>query len=464
MNGININQSNFTVRAYADDTYIGGTGTNDWSTLQLWIDRHFIAANGQVNWTKTTYYLLSPSSTPPSTPFPAAATLPLKTLGVYLPITPENSAALWETLFQKAKRKAASLMERNLTLKGRILVLKTLILSLVWYHAAVSPPPPDIIKKLQSLVSQFVWKGRHYHPKAEIASLKVNDGGINLPLIRVETEIRLAKTISQAFAPHTPFWVQVSNDTLHSLTTIRDIAQAITQKRSTHKPLEPIRSCLSACRKIERKQPTTMATLPSLPTLRNILRPDAPAQPETLTLPNVGQISWEEIFHKHRHRPASDILWLATWDRLPVGQPIATIALDSSSCPWCPNEENSTSHLFHHCHIAQMVWDATQMVFTYGAHSQPPPNLPSPSLSPQQHRLLRSTQSAAISILWNAFSSRAFGRNPTPSPTEITNQLIGRLLSLRALDLQIDPTTPWVSPSQLNSIINIAKHRHTPPS
>jgi len=90
MQGITINQRNFTIRAYADDTYIGGTGIQDWSTLQLWIDRHFLAANGKINWNKTTFYPLSPTSNYPFPPYPPAASLPLVTLGVLLPITPEN--------------------------------------------------------------------------------------------------------------------------------------------------------------------------------------------------------------------------------------------------------------------------------------------------------------------------------------------------------------------------------------
>src|SRR6185369_6121723 len=393
MNGINANQSNFTIRAYADDTYIGGTGLNDWSTLHTWIDRHFLAANGTINWNKTAFYPLSPTSNY-NAAYPPAASLPLKTLGVWLPITPENTANLWESLTQKAKNKAAALAGRNLTLKGRILVLKTHVLSLFWYHASVSPPPTSTISQLQSLVSQFVWKGRHYHPKADIASLMVADGGINLPIIKVEMEIRLAKTISQAFAPHTPFWVHVSNLVLQSQTTIRNITQAITQKCSTNKPLEPLRSCLAACRKVERKQPNTISSCPSLPTLRNILRPQAPAEPNTIIIPNVGQISWDEMFHKHRHRPASDVLWLATWDRLPIGRPVATIAPDSSNCPWCPDEEHNTLHLLHHCRIAQTVWAIAHRVYTDGTHSQYPPATPNSPLPPSEHCLICSIQSA----------------------------------------------------------------------
>jgi len=189
MQGITINQRNFTIRAYADDTYIGGTGIQDWSTLQLWIDRHFLAANGKINWNKTTFYPLSPTSNYPFPPYPPAASLPLATLGVLLPITPENSATLWNSLLQKAKNKAASLTTRNLTLRGRVLLLKTHILSTFWYHASVSPPPHSIITQLQTLVNQFVWKGRNYHPKLDIASLTIRNGGINLPIVKLEVEI-----------------------------------------------------------------------------------------------------------------------------------------------------------------------------------------------------------------------------------------------------------------------------------
>src|SRR6185369_1130238 len=120
--------------------FIAPTGLNDWSTLHMWIDRHFLAANGTINWNKTAFYPLSPTSNY-NAAYPPAASLPLKTLGVWLPITPENTANLWESLTQKAKNRAAALAGRNLTLKGRILVLKTHVLSLFWYHASVSPPP-----------------------------------------------------------------------------------------------------------------------------------------------------------------------------------------------------------------------------------------------------------------------------------------------------------------------------------
>ena len=464
MNGITINQNKFTVRAYADDTYIGGTGIQDWSTLQLWVDRHLLAANGKMNWGKTSFYPLSPSSNYTFPPYPPAAQLPLATLGVLLPITPENSMTLWNSLLQKAKNKAASLSDRSLTLRGRVLILKTHILSLFWYHATVSPPPHNILTQLQTLVKQFVWKGRQYHPKVDISSLTNDNGGINLPIIKVETEIRLAKTLTQAYLPHPPFWIHVNNHIMQTRTTHNDIIQSITQRRSIRLPIEPLRSCLSACRKIENLTPNTMNTFPPLPTLHNILRPQAPNEPNILVIPRVGQVNWAEIIHSHRHRPASDLLWLATWERLPVGQPIATIAPDKAQCPWCPDIKHNIIHLFDQCHMAQSVWDTAHIIYTEGTHSLPPPYIPNPSLSEHQLRLLRSIQSAAILTLWSAFTTRAFGHNPTPTHTDIMDQLLGRLLYLRTIDLHINPLTPWVSPKKTLSVITVAKNRFVPPS
>ena len=280
----------------------------------------------------------------------------------------------------------------------------------------------------------------------------------------MEIEIRLAKTLSQAYATHTPFWVHVSNHILHTCTTHNDITQSISQRRSIRLAIEPLRSGLSACRKIENRIPNTMASVPPISLLRNILQSQASDEPNTLTIPSVGQVSWEEIFHKHRHRPASDLLWLATWDRLPVGQPVANIAPDNTQCPWCPSIKHSTLHLFHQCHIAQSIWDTAHMIYIEGTHSLPPPQIPNSSLSECQLRLIRSIQSAVLTTLWNAFTSRAFGHDPTPTHHDIVDRLLGRLLYLRTLDIHLDPLTPWIKPTKILSLVMTAKNRYTPPS
>src|SRR6185312_15993886 len=250
---------------------------------------------------------------------------------------------------------------------------------------------------------------------------------------------------------------------LQTRTTHTSITQCITQHRSTHLVIEPLCSCLAACWKVENSQANTISSFPSLYTLRNILRPQPCNNPALLVLPPIGPVSWREISHTDHYQAASDLLWLATWQWLPIGRPIAKISPDKSQCPWCPNTEHNTLHLFHQCHIASTIWDTTHLIYTACTHSLPPPHTPDPSLTPQQLCLLHSLQSAAILTIWNAFTSRAFGHNPTLSISHILDQFLGCLLFLRTLDLQIDPHIPWTTPNNILSIISLSKSRYIPP-
>ena len=78
-----------------------------------------------------------------------------------------------------------------------------------------------------------------------------------------------------------------------------------------------------------------------------------------------------------------------------------------------------------------------------GTQSHPPPHTPNPSLTQHELRLIRSLQSTAMLTLWNAFTSRAFGNEPTLPHNDIIQSMLGRLLYLRSIDIQIDPLTPW---------------------
>ena len=73
------------------------------------------------------------------------------------------------------------MFSRGLSLRGRVLIAKSLLLSLVWYQATVAPPPPKYQKQLQRIIADFIWEKRKIHPKALLASLPTNLGGINFP-------------------------------------------------------------------------------------------------------------------------------------------------------------------------------------------------------------------------------------------------------------------------------------------
>ena len=145
------------VRAYADDTYAIRFDEHAWQPLHYWLIQYNLAASGEVHWGKTKLIPLSPStySPPPNTPPPS--TLPLSTLGVLLPLSRANIDTLWDSLTIKLSSRVDSLFTQSLSLRGRILIAKSLVLSKVWYHSVVAPPSAAHIKQVNALLRKLVW-------------------------------------------------------------------------------------------------------------------------------------------------------------------------------------------------------------------------------------------------------------------------------------------------------------------
>lgn len=199
-------------KAYADDSYIVGQSPSDWDMIKHIIHQHHLTTGGIVNWDKTTVIPLSPMhyNPPPDTPPPSNS--PLKTLGIILPLNSTNIDTLWQELIQKVRNRASSIRTRNLSLRGRVLAAKALLLSKVWYHTTVAPPPPNLRIQLNNILKDVIWHNKSSHPAtATTASLPLSEGGINYPNIEVEVQIRAAHLMSHAFHQHPPFWMKVMN-------------------------------------------------------------------------------------------------------------------------------------------------------------------------------------------------------------------------------------------------------------
>ena len=219
-------------------------------------------------------------------------------LGFSLPITPLTTDSLWNSIIQKVKSHASSLSSRNLSIKGRVLISKSLLLSKIWYYATICPPPPNILTSLQSTINNFIWNNSKIHPRFEIATLPIKHGGISLPDIKLELRIRHAKLISRSFNNNLPFWIQSLNQfTLSHFH--QSLTSCIINKRTTYFHIEPLRSCLNASKLIQQYSPSTILSSPPLPILRSILTliPSQPFIPYSPS-PIFPSLSWKEIHHK----------------------------------------------------------------------------------------------------------------------------------------------------------------------
>jgi len=445
------------VRAYADDTYAIGFDEHAWQPLHFWLAQYNLSAGGEVHWGKTTLIPLSPSSytPPPNTPPPSS--LPLSTLGVLLPLSRANIDSLWDSLLLKVSARIDSLHTRSLSLRGRILVAKSLVLSKIWYHVVVAPPSPTYVQQLNVLLRKLIWHSRNIHPASlTTSSLSLDEGGISYPDIQTEINIRTIKLTSVAFSPTSPpYWMKCANMVIQSRTN-SSIPHLILTHRTTYLDYEPFRSGIKAASHLEHLAPTTILDSPSLPSLRAILRfsPPTPLTPYNPS-PFLHPFSWSEIWHQHRPRKMADVLWKIGHQQLPTGTKVANYAKDGPYCPWCPGTVNSIAHLFHDCPTATLIWTLTIQVASLLTNSITPLDnlIHHPSLPHQ--RIGRTLQSVAIYTKWIAYTERAFSSLTPPLKTnsELSKALLTNILSQRKLDTQLH-RAPWPPPSQIIHIFN----------
>jgi len=438
------------IRAYADDTTIFGHSINDYYLLQQIFSLYQSCTAGTINLQKSSIFPLSPLSFPSLPPDSPPIVSSLNILGFLLPINSSNTSILWQSLLHKIRHCLSTLSFRHLSLKGRILVTKSLILSKVWYQVPISPPPADIQRTIQSLINSYIWNKSHVHPSFEVATLPLLSGGINFPDFSSECHIRIAKLIARCFDPEPPVWIKCLNLlTLNSFQ--KSLPNLILNNIAPYSAPYPIKSILSSAKKIHLKSPLILATSPSLPSLRNIMRYNSPLPLSPFSPSHyIGPLSWKEIHNPNYPRKVSDLLWKIAHQILPIGLAVSKICPSSSSCPWCHHFPLSISHLFHSCSHASLIWSRIIQLCNYFHHnSNPSTLLHSPHLK-QFRFTARLLISAALWTIWTDYTSYAFSHSPLSSSDQSLNSLLSFLITYRHLH---PPTPHWPSPTQIATII-----------
>src|SRR6185312_7112837 len=311
-----------SLRAYADDTNIIGLSLSDLNLLLSSIfPLYKYTTDGEIDISKSSLTPIYPSTFPsfllPNNSPPIS--LSLSTLGFTLPLSPSNTLTLWDNLLSKLKSHASLLSSRNLSLKGRVLISKSLLLSKLWYYATICPPPKQFIKSIQTLINNFIWNSSKTHPSFQVSSLPTKLGGISIPDFKLELKIRHTKLISKTFNPHPPFWTSILDqcclEHYH-----KSLTSCLILKQGMKRPIEPLKLFLNSSKLLENLSPSIILSSPTLPELRSILTippspPLIPFSPSSF----FPTLSWKEIHHPHYPRKIQDLLWKISHFSLPVG-------------------------------------------------------------------------------------------------------------------------------------------------
>ena len=70
----------------------------------------------------------------------------------------------WSITIQKLEKRLLGLEHRKLSLKGKVILINSTLLSKAWYVANVLPLPKWALVKIEKLIFGFLWDGRNPEP------------------------------------------------------------------------------------------------------------------------------------------------------------------------------------------------------------------------------------------------------------------------------------------------------------
>ena len=82
-------------------------------------------------------------------------------------------------------------MQRNLSLKGKILIAKSLIISRIWYTAYLLPPNRKQITEINRLITLWIKGTSRMLPRYSVFQLSLDHQGLEAPIIRDMLDTRL---------------------------------------------------------------------------------------------------------------------------------------------------------------------------------------------------------------------------------------------------------------------------------
>ena len=107
-------------------------------------------------------------------------TIPVKFLGIYVGNDPEKCKEKnWDEKFKKIKTTLLLWKRRDLTIFGKITIIKSLVLPIITFTSQSTRVPPDAVKLINIIFFDFIW-GKRDRIKRNIMYQDILRGGVNM--------------------------------------------------------------------------------------------------------------------------------------------------------------------------------------------------------------------------------------------------------------------------------------------
>jgi len=343
------------VVAYMDDITIVGTDSRSIAAATKVVDDYCAATGALVNRGKSELYLSQHWKEAMTTSFPVK-TDNIKLLGV----TYQNNGKgtlTWANTISQAKQKIAQWSARSLTITGKILVLKAIILPILLYVGRVFPPDRVTSKTIERLMFTFVWGSTMERLKRTTMYSAEEKGGKGVPdilnIIRAQglsqlvTNIhkpdRKAGAFERYFATPILRALRISNTTInHTVPYCWDPPKVYKEWKNF-----AFRTGLPVAGLASWKYKDIMA---------HIRGKDNITPPKARPALDIQQV-WKNISHKCISNKQKDLNWSTAHGCLPTREFMYRRHIARTElCPHGCTDTENIYHLFVKCTVARRVW------------------------------------------------------------------------------------------------------------
>ena len=181
--GIEVEGKEIKCTAFADDLTNFLRDKKSYEALNLLLNTYGDCSGLKVNKEKKEAYWLGKSHINHDTLDINKVNEPIKILGIYFTYDQHKSKELnFDSTLKSIKKSLNCWQWRNLTLIGKIQLVKTFAIPKFMYRASLISFDKDIIKSVNSVIYNFVWKGKDKIKRLALIS-EYEDGGLKMPHI-----------------------------------------------------------------------------------------------------------------------------------------------------------------------------------------------------------------------------------------------------------------------------------------
>lgn len=338
------------VTQYADDTTIMTTNINCLYRIGKVLELYENRTGAKINGDKTEILLIGKWTKRQrdglSDKYKNSIKEKIKILGVWFGKNSKNANE--EDLTKKIKTEIDKWTNRDLSMTGKITVLRTLVLSKLWHVAKVTSLQRKFINDTNKLMSTFLWYPKTFHSiNRNILQNDIKWGGIDFPNIDLELDAYFLERISIAIGDWTKPWVgmlkyRLGNTLCHAHTNFSCRRTQHTDKQTAISTiiLKAFNIAKNKIMNWEKLDYTKIKTLIKVNIELHHL--------ENLNV-NWNKV-WQKIRNSSRDRKRIDLNYRIAHRKLPLAHFLTHIGfLRDDRCRLCSNETETQKHLFLEC-------------------------------------------------------------------------------------------------------------------